>query len=416
MTTPIIRIAAPDIGDLHVLRDAALSRTPVSIGPRRTASPHEYYRYPARFAPEFARAAIIAFSNPGDVVSDPFVGGGTTLVEARVAGRLSYGADLNALATFVSRVKTRLYSADDLAAVTSWAAQSASNPGSHLSWPADEQAVPYFRNFSDPALAAQRQVLFAGLAGLASMPTGKATDFARCVLLRTAQWGMDMRGEIPSAGELAQALVENAATTCQAAREATRRYRSADQRVSAVGLPRCLVLDQGLPGVARHSALARHPAPRLVLTSPPYPGVYVNYHRWKVRGRLETPLPYFIAGQSDGHGIGHYTMAARSDRTQASYFARLEAAFRDVAALCDAQTWVVQMVGFNDVDNQLHRYLATMHRAGFSEVTFGHLATDADGRLWRDVPGRRWWARAGGRSEIVQHTAREVVLIHRLRP
>ena len=41
---------------------------------------HDYYRYPARFSPEFARACIREFTRPHDVVIDPFMGGGTTLV------------------------------------------------------------------------------------------------------------------------------------------------------------------------------------------------------------------------------------------------------------------------------------------------------------------------------------------------
>jgi hypothetical protein len=40
--------------------------------------------------------------------------------------------------------------------------------------------------------------------------------------------------------------------------------------------------------------------PKLVLTSPPYPGVHVLYHRWQVDGRKETPLPFMIAGKLDG--------------------------------------------------------------------------------------------------------------------
>ena len=53
----------------------------------RDASPiagltHNFYRYPARFSPKLVRAAIEAFTAPGDLVLDPFVGGGTTLVEA----------------------------------------------------------------------------------------------------------------------------------------------------------------------------------------------------------------------------------------------------------------------------------------------------------------------------------------------
>jgi DNA modification methylase len=99
---------------MDAIREAALSRTPVSIGPRRTATPHEYYRYPARFSPDLAAAVIKALTEPGDLVSDYFLGGGTTLVEARMAGRIGVGSDINALSAFVSRVKTRLYSASEL--------------------------------------------------------------------------------------------------------------------------------------------------------------------------------------------------------------------------------------------------------------------------------------------------------------
>jgi hypothetical protein len=400
--------------DLDRLVEAALSRTPVSLGQRRTASPHEYYRYPARFSPELAAAAIQAFSGPGDLVADYFLGGGTTLVEARLASRIAVGSDVNSLSVFVSKVKTRLYTSDELDEVVGWAERAVVGAEGQLGWPVDQQSIAYFRNFGDPSLAEQRRVLLGALRALEQVTSGRAKDFARCVLLRTAQWGLDMRGQVPSADELRSALSENAAAMINAARSATTRYRSADLKVASGGLPRSLVLHQGLPGVANHPALARHPRPRLILTSPPYPGVYVNYHRWKLRGRLETPLPYFIAGRDDGHGLAYYTMAARSDRTQGSYFRQLESAFTDVAKLCDSRTWLVQVVGFNDVEDHLHRYLSTMNRAGFNEVTFSQLATSEDGRLWRDVPGRRWWARAGDRSEVVRHTSREVVLIHQL--
>jgi hypothetical protein len=43
---------------------------------------HGFYKYPARFSPAFARAAIRTFTHPGDLVLDNHVGGGTTLVEA----------------------------------------------------------------------------------------------------------------------------------------------------------------------------------------------------------------------------------------------------------------------------------------------------------------------------------------------
>ena len=102
----------PDSKRLAKLVEAASDTTPVA------GLTHNFYRYPARFSPKLARAAIEAFTEPGDLVLDPFVGGGTTLVEAMVLGRHAIGADISSLATFVSEVKTTLYTESELEALT----------------------------------------------------------------------------------------------------------------------------------------------------------------------------------------------------------------------------------------------------------------------------------------------------------
>src|SRR5664280_1157548 len=117
--TPI-KMAVLEPDRFSAVRDAALDTAYVSLGSRRTASPHEFYRYPARFSPYFARAAIDAFTQPGDLVLDPFVGGGTTAVEARLAGRLAVGSDLNPLAVLVSLAKARPRSPKELQDVSRW--------------------------------------------------------------------------------------------------------------------------------------------------------------------------------------------------------------------------------------------------------------------------------------------------------
>jgi tRNA G10 N-methylase Trm11 len=48
------------------------------------------------------------------VVLDPFVGGGTTLVESLALGSHGVGIDISALATFVSEVKTTLLTDKEL--------------------------------------------------------------------------------------------------------------------------------------------------------------------------------------------------------------------------------------------------------------------------------------------------------------
>jgi hypothetical protein len=152
------------------------------------------------------------------------------------------------------------------------------------------------------------------------------------------------------------------------------------------------------------------------VTSPPYPGVYVNYHRWKLRGRREIPAPYWIADRRDGNGLAHYTMGARAEPTLNTYFGRLQQAYADLVRTFDADTTLVQLVGFSEVDRQLPRYLEAMTTIGLEEFTIADLATDTDGRLWRSVPNRRWWTEVRSKQGVAEHTSREVVLFHRLRP
>jgi len=70
---------------------------------------HYLFRYPAKFHPPVVRTLIERFTQPGDVVLDPFCGSGTLLVEAAVAGRHCIGTDIDPLAVFVARVKTHVY-------------------------------------------------------------------------------------------------------------------------------------------------------------------------------------------------------------------------------------------------------------------------------------------------------------------
>jgi len=82
---------------------------------------HNFYRYPARFSPNFARQIILHFTEPGDLVFDPFMGGGTALVEARALGRNAVGTDISSLAVFLSRAKTLILNDSELHRIYLWA-------------------------------------------------------------------------------------------------------------------------------------------------------------------------------------------------------------------------------------------------------------------------------------------------------
>ena len=62
--------------------------------------------YPAKFIPQIPRAFIENLTHPNETVYDPFLGSGTTAVEANVLGRNAIGNDVNELAVLISKVKT----------------------------------------------------------------------------------------------------------------------------------------------------------------------------------------------------------------------------------------------------------------------------------------------------------------------
>ena len=72
---------------------------------------HCYHIYPAMMIPQIARALIEEYKPQGrlNLILDPYMGSGTTLVEASLAGIHSIGTDLNPLARLMGRVKTTLY-------------------------------------------------------------------------------------------------------------------------------------------------------------------------------------------------------------------------------------------------------------------------------------------------------------------
>jgi len=64
---------------------------------------HGFHTYPARMHPDAAAALIQACPGP---VHDPFCGGGTVLVEGLLAGRETTGTDLSPIAVLVSGART----------------------------------------------------------------------------------------------------------------------------------------------------------------------------------------------------------------------------------------------------------------------------------------------------------------------
>jgi hypothetical protein len=367
---------------------------------------HGYYKYPARFSPEFVRAAIETFTKPGDLILDPHVGGGTSLVEAVASGRVAVGVDINPLAEFVTRVKCIVFSEAELNILDGWAARlpdvvNIHRPSVEFT---DYAELGYYKHLDHPSRWRLRKGIEQALVSGIRLGTPRLESFGRCVVLRTAQWALDGTRKLTSIDEFRAALGEIATRMVQGARE----LRAA---VRQNGRYPVTVLHRTAAGLEDDERLEEMGAPRLILTSPPYPGVHVLYHRWQVDGRKEAPLPFMIAKKLDGAGGSYYTMGDRRYPEVRTYFEKIKASMSSIAALADKRTVIVQMVAFSEPQWQLPRYLETMEDAGLTEVFLPALSNEADGRLWRSVPSRRWYSQQRGETPGSQ----EVVLIHQKR-
>lgn len=74
-------------------------------GASNSHSVHNLVNLPDSSRAEFAQFFIERYSNPGEVVLDPFCGSGTIPLEALIRGRISYASDANPLALIATEAK-----------------------------------------------------------------------------------------------------------------------------------------------------------------------------------------------------------------------------------------------------------------------------------------------------------------------
>ena len=76
---------------------------------------HNFFKYPCKFIPEIPRWAIKRYcKEKNSNILDPFLGSGTTLLEALVQGHNAYGTDVDDVAKLITRTKTQIFSKEEI--------------------------------------------------------------------------------------------------------------------------------------------------------------------------------------------------------------------------------------------------------------------------------------------------------------
>lgn len=323
------------------------------------------------------------------------MGGGTTLVEASLLGRNSIGFDINELAHFISKIKITSLTDDEVFEIQDWGEQIdeikiTRNLGAHYS---NRQQ----KHLHGKTTWRVRSFIEAAMERSQKLNGENGVNFIRGVLLKTAQWALDGKRTVPMVAEFREKFKINLSEMLfdlQAYSAMVEKFK-----------PKPAV--RMYHGTADSISLKTHltnQSPRLIIMSPPYPGIHVLYHRWQVQGRRETPAPYWIAGCQDGASASHYTLGGRRSKEHQAYFDAMQKVFENLARIANTETYMVQLVGFSEPKAQLPRYLEIVRNAGFKSVSKPQTAGI------RSVPNRKWYTQ----RDVAAPRRNEYLLIHKL--
>ena len=75
----------------------------------RTKHVHRLHPYLGKFIPQLVEVFLKHYFNKGDWILDPFLGSGTTLIEANVLGMPSAGIEISLFNCLIAEIKTKKY-------------------------------------------------------------------------------------------------------------------------------------------------------------------------------------------------------------------------------------------------------------------------------------------------------------------
>jgi DNA modification methylase len=253
---------------------------------------HGFHTYPARMHPLTARRLVLALTDPGGVVLDPFCGSGTVLVEARLQGRIALGSDLNPLAVELATRKSRPAEDDHRRKLLAAAEQVAlvaterrkARTGASRRYPPSDVAL------FDPHVLLELDGLRVGLERIEDVPVHRDLQLVlSSILVKLSRKSADT-ADATRAPSQAKPGGSGPAPTRIAAGFPTRHFLARTNEFVgqleaiaadlAKGPEARIVLDD-----ARNLDWIRPGSVDAVVTSPPYAGVYdyLEHHRLRLR-------------------------------------------------------------------------------------------------------------------------------------
>jgi hypothetical protein len=366
--------------------------TQAAIDPRRASYlTHRLYRYPASMSPMIARSLIENFSSKGDLLLDPFCGGGTTAIEGLALGRRAVCSDISPLACFVTRAKATPISNASFTKYCLWYHKETKILNNYH--PRKLKSLEINGKKYSPITYSTILKL---MNDAEKIGDPAARRLAKLVVLNVAKRSFDCRSKFATPYLVRQIFQRISYET----NVSMRKYLSSvkENGVSNINKKSLHVIQCDAKKLATRISSYKNKF-SLVVTSPPYPGVHVLYNRWQLFGRKETDMPFRLLGFNNNYFASFYTMGNRSNPSmKESYLEDMERILTSLYELLSSGSIIAQVIAFPRNDGHINEYSELMIKVGFSPLK---MRTSV---VKRQVPNRKWYIRVTNNSrQPIEH-------------
>ena len=368
---------------------------------------HRFYTYPAGFSPKFVSSAIENLTKKGDVVLDPFMGGGTSIVEGMRLGRKTVGVDLNYISFFVSKVKTTILKLEQREFVEKWIIKFDKKLKNRIvldKFTKKALSLINYKGLGKGQIYRLKLILNGCsyfLKNLKKVKNKKVNNFLRLLILRSMQSTLHNKRPICEFETFKQKIKSNCLDMLDGMNELETNIKlNSNKKI----IHNSTMYNKCASKNLTNKYLKKKKA-KLIITSPPYPGINVYYGTWQIHGRRNTSLPYLILGIKHPINRSILNFQHPKNKSLRIYFETMERVFSKLYKVSNKKTLLMQLVAFNETEGVFDQYLKTMKKCGFKEIRL-----NGKKRIWRTVPSRSWQA-THAKGEL--SSSREVLLLHK---